>query len=190
MREITGLGEAQFRAAYWEFRDAYDRGMAGTEYWLAAGRHAGLELTSQQIEDLIQADSTLWTQRNQPMVDWAMRLQAAGTPTGILSNLGDAMTEGVLARQPWLAGFDHLLWSHAVKLAKPDAEIYRHSAEGLGLAAENILFVDDRSTNVDGAEAAGMQTILYSSQPAFEVEMTARGFEELWRTGRLPNAAN
>ncbi len=185
MREITRLSEADFRAAYWAFRDEYDRGLAGPEYWLAAGRHAGLELSREQVAGLIDADTSLWTQRNQPMVEWALRLQAAGTPTGILSNLGDAMTEGVLARQPWLAGFDHLLWSHTVKLAKPDAAIYTHSAGALGLAPENILFVDDRATNVDGALAARMQAVLYDTQAAFEAEMEERGLGELWRTGRM-----
>jgi putative hydrolase of the HAD superfamily len=185
MREITGLAEAQFRPAYWAFRDEYDRGLAGPEYWLATGRHAGLELSPEQVAGLIEADTSLWTQRNQPMVDWALRLQTAGTPTGILSNLGDAMTAGVLARQPWLSGFDHLLWSHTVKMAKPDAAIYTHSAEGLGLPPENIFFVDDRATNVHGALAAGMQTILYSSQAAFEEEMEERELGELWRTGAI-----
>jgi putative hydrolase of the HAD superfamily len=119
------------------------------------------------------------------MIDWALRLQQAGTPTGILSNLGDAMTEGVLAAQPWIAGFDHLLWSHTAGLAKPDRAIYTHSAEGLGFPPENILFIDDRATNVDGALAAGMQAILYTTQKAFLAEMAERGLGDLWRTGAV-----
>jgi putative hydrolase of the HAD superfamily len=184
MRDVTGLTEPEFRAAYWAPRHDYDRGFyTGAEYWLAAGRHAGLELTPSQVADLIDADSALWTQVNQPMVDWALRLQATGTPTGILSNLGDAMTEGVLARQGWLSGFDRLIWSHALKLAKPDPEIYRLAAEGW-FAPESILFIDDRENNYDGALAAGMQAIHYTTQAAFEQEMARRGLGELWRSGR------
>jgi putative hydrolase of the HAD superfamily len=179
---ITGLPDAQFRPAYWAPRDDYDRGAhSGESYWRAVGRHAGLELTDEQICQLIDADNALWTQVNQPMVDWALRLQAAGTPTGVLSNLGDAITDGVLARQPWLAGFDHLLWSHALKLAKPDPAIYRHAADGLGFPPENILFIDDRAENVAGGIAAGMQVILYTTQPALEAEMETRGFGALLR---------
>ena len=118
------------------------------------------------------------------MVEWAARLQAAGTPTGILSNLGDAMTSGVLARQPWLAGFDFALWSHTVKMAKPEVAIYRLAAEGLGYAAENILFIDDREDNVAGALAASMQAIFYRDHQGFERELEQRGLEHLWRTGR------
>lgn len=186
MLEVTGLGESIFHAAYWAPRRDYDRGThTGPEYWLAAGRHARLELTPAQIDALIAADSALWTQLNQPMVDWALRLQAAGTPTGILSNLGDSMTDGVLAAHPWLTGFDYLLWSHTRKLAKPEAAIYLQAAEGLHAAPACILFIDDREENIVGAVAAGMQVIHYTSQPAFEEDMTTRGLRNLWETGRL-----
>ena len=95
------------------------------------------------------------------MIEWAARLQAAGTKTGILSNLGDHMTLGVLRCMPWLSHFDHCTFSHALKLAKPEAEIYRHAAEGLATAPEKILFVDDRADNCDAGRAAGMQVIQY-----------------------------
>ncbi len=186
MLEITGLPEIHFRTAYWAPRHDYDRGFhTGEAYWHAFAQQAGLTLSAAQLAGLLDADNALWTQVNQPMVDWALRLQAAGTPTGVLSNLGDALAEGVLARQPWLAGFDHLVWSHALKLAKPDRLIYRHSIEGLGVPAESILFIDDRTNNVDGGLEAGMQTILYTTQPTFEAEMEARGLGELWRTGSV-----
>ena len=186
MLAITGLPEAEFHPAYWAPRHDYDRGVhTGSGYWLAAGRHAGLELSEAQIADLIEADNAMWTQVNQPMVDWALRLQSAGTPTGVLSNLGDAMTAGVLARQPWLSGFDYLLWSHALKLAKPEPEIYRHASEGLGFPPEQILFIDDRQDNVSGGRAAGMTVILYTTQPNFEAELESLGLGGLWNSGKV-----
>ncbi len=186
MLAIFGRPEAEFRAAYWAPRHDYDRGFhTGADYWRKAGQHAGLSLSDGQVAELIDADNALWTQVNQPMVDWALRLQNVGTPTGVLSNLGDAMTEGVVARQSWLAGFDHLVWSHSLKLAKPDHEIYRQAAEGFGYDPSSILFIDDREDNVAGGIASGMQAILYTTQPAFETEMVNRGLGELWRTGHI-----
>lgn len=185
MLTITGLSEAEFGPAYWAPRHDYDRGFhTGIEYWRAAGRHAGREFSEQQLADLMDADNALWTQVNQPMVDWALRLHAAGTPTGVLSNLGDAITDGVLARQPWLGGFDHLVWSHTLKLAKPDPEIYRIAAEGFGYEPANILFIDDRENNAAAGVAAGMQVILYTTQSAFEEEMMGRGLGSLWHLGK------
>jgi len=191
MLAITGLADAEFQPAYWAPRHDYDRGFhTGTEYWLTAGRLAGVEFTETQIAELIEADNAMWTQVNQPMVDWALRLQAAGTPTGVLSNLGDDLTAGVLARQHWLGGFDYLLWSHTLKLAKPEPAIYRHAAEGFGFAAENILFIEDRADNVAGGIAAGMRVIFYTTQPAFEAEMQALGLGELWASGERPGVSD
>jgi putative hydrolase of the HAD superfamily len=186
MQQIAGLDTETFARAYWAPRHDYDRGHhTGREYWLAAGRTAGIELTVEAIESLIAADTDLWTQVNEPMVAWAARLQAAGTPTGILSNLGDEMTEGVLSRQPWIAAFDYALWSHAVRMAKPEAAIYRLAADGLRMPPQAILFIDDRSDNIAGALAAGMQTVLYVDQASFEQELEHRGLRDLWRSGRL-----
>lgn len=186
MQQIAELDGDTFARAYWCPRHDYDRGHhTGRDYWVAAGRSVGLEFSEAAVSALIAADTDLWTQVNTPMVEWAARLQAAGTPTGILSNLGDAMTEGVLARQPWLAGFQHTLWSHTVRMAKPESRIYELAADGLQTPPNRILFIDDREDNVAGARSAGMEAILYKEQHAFEQEMDSRGLETLWRTGQL-----
>ena len=185
MKEITGLDEARLHPAYWAPRHDYDRGThTGSAYWQTVGHHASLELTPTQIEALIAADTALWTVPNRPIIDWALRLQAAGTPTGILSNLGDSMTAGVLATFPWLSGFSYLLWSHTRGIAKPEPAIYAHAAAGLRTPPPNILFIDDREDNIAAAQAAGMQTIRYLSQPTFEAEIADRGLTSLWNQGR------
>ncbi len=184
MREITGLSEADLSTAYWAPRRAYDRGThTGAAYWLEVGRQAGILLNHTQVSALVEADTALWTQPNEPMIDWAKRLQAGGTKTGILSNLGDEMMNGVLGSFPWLTRFDFLLWSHTLLLAKPEPEIYRHAAAGLGVAPAEILFVDDREDNIEGAVLAGMQVIRYTDQTSFEAEMDTRGLSMLWQLG-------
>ncbi len=185
MLAITALPHAPYETAYWHPRHDYDRGThTGSAYFAAVGRHAGLTLTPAQIAALLAADTTLWTRPNQPMIDFAARLQAAATPTGILSNLGDEMTAGVLRTFPWLSAFTHCTWSHALNLAKPEPAIYRHAAQGLHTPPANILFIDDREDNIAGAQLAGFQTIRYTTQPAFEAELAARNLNTLWLTGR------
>ncbi len=185
MLEVSGLDEERFRAAYWAPRHAYDRGTyTGAEYWQAAGRHAGVDLDAQQITGLIEADTALWTDVNPPMVDWAARLQEAGTKTGILSNLGDEMTVGVLGRLKWLDAFNHRVFSHTLKIAKPELAIYQAAADGLGVEPAQILFVDDRADNCEAGRAAGMQVIQYAEHTAFVVEMERRGLGPLWHAGR------
>ena len=184
MQTITGLDPSAFDRAYWAERLAYDRGkLTGRAYWAGIVEAAGRTPRSDELAALIAADTRLWTVLNQPMIDWALRLQAAGTPTGILSNLGDEMTQGVLATHAWLAGFTHRLWSHTLGIAKPEPSIYRHAAEGLGMQPAAILFVDDREDNIAGALRAGMQAIRYGEQAAFEDELDRRGLGALWQTG-------
>jgi putative hydrolase of the HAD superfamily len=180
MRTITGLPEDLLHREYWAHRHDYDRGtLTGVTYWQKAAAGAGITLTPAQIEDLIAADTDLWSQLNSPMVEWAQQLQRAGLRTGILSNIGDAMTAGLLGKFNWISAFDHCTWSYSLKLAKPEPAIYCHAAEGLGTPPANILFIDDREENIAAAISTGMQAIQYGDHAIFEHEMQARGLSYL-----------
>lgn len=181
MKTISGLDEAGLRAGYWAHRHEYDRGThTGEEFWRLAAEHSGARVDDGQVAELLAADVDLWGDLNQPMVDWIWRLQKAAVKTGILSNMGDAMEVGLSAKYPWLHKFDHRVWSYTLKLAKPEAEIYRHAVEGLGVEAGRILFVDDKVENIAAAEAAGLQGIVYGEHELFEREMRERGWGELF----------
>jgi putative hydrolase of the HAD superfamily len=184
MRSVTGLDEEPLHTAYWAYRHDYDRGaLTGTAYWHAVAAHAGTTLDSAQLTSLIADDTDLWTQLNTPMVEWAGRLQRAGIRTGILSNIGDAIAEGICAKLSWLSGFYHCTWSHALFMAKPDPAIYLKTAEALHTPPANILFLDDREDNVAAAIAVGMQAIQYNSHAEFEREMRTRGLDWLLNAG-------
>ncbi len=175
MKHLLGdAPEPAFHAAYWRHRADYDRGtLSGRAYWTAVARDLNPSLATTALDALLDADTALWTQPNRPMIDWAARLQSRGLRTGILSNLGDAMEAGVRAHCPWLARFDHLTFSHRLHLLKPDSAIYRHAAQGLGLAPDQILFIDDRADNVEGARTAGLQALLYTDNAHFLQAMAA-----------------
>ncbi len=174
------LNEEILHREYWAYRHAYDRGdLTAEAYWNKAAAGAGIILTPIQITEVIAADVDYWSTLNPPMLTWAQRLQQAGIRTGILSNIGDAMSAGILARHEWLKAFSHLTWSHALNLAKPEPAIYLHAAEGLRTPPENILFIDDKPENIDAALAVGMQAIQYTTHQAFEREMYARGLNHL-----------
>jgi putative hydrolase of the HAD superfamily len=176
LRAVSGLDEARLHAAYWKFRHDYDRGaLTGRTYWDAVAGHAGVRFDPAQVDALMVSDIDLWTQLNLPMVEWAGRLQRARVRTGILSNIGDAIGEGVVARLSWLAGFDHCVWSHTMRTAKPDPAIYLETAQALKTAVGNILFIDDRAENVDAAAKLGMQAVHYTAHAEFDREMRGRG---------------
>ena len=190
MREVSGLNEDALHETYWHFRHDYDRGaLNGTAYWNAVAERAGTSFNAEQITTLEALDVDLWTVPNQPMIAWVQRLQRAGVRTGILSNIGDAIAEGIVARLPWLADFYHCTWSHALSLAKPDPEIYRKTAELLHTPPDRILFIDDREENVQAARSLGMQAVRYTTQHEFERAMHERGYGALLEIGLVPAAA-
>lgn len=180
MRQTLGAEEDAFHTAYWAPRHDYDRGaLSGTTYWQAVARALGRELTSEQLEIVVAADTELWTQPNAEMIAWAAALQAAGVKTGILSNLGDAMEQGVREKCSWIEDFAHHTFSHNLGMAKPEPAIYAHAAEGLATPVEQILFIDDRADNIAAARAAGMQAIQYTSHADFVEQMLSAGLAHL-----------
>lgn len=70
--------------------------------------------------------------------------------------------------------FEDVILSGDLGIVKPDAEIYEYMLVKLKLPASEVLFVDDRQVNVDGAEACGIDGLLFSDTPTF-----IRDFEAL-----------
>jgi len=180
MRAVLGISDPEFREAYWKYRDDYDRGtLSGTEYWNQIARDLGFPLQESNLLELQKLDVEMWTDPNPPMIEWAHRLKQAGIRIGILSNIGDAMEQGVRAKFPWVEGFTHATWSHRLKMRKPEPEIYAAAAKGLGVAPAEVLFIDDREDNIAGAQAAGMQGVVYVRHVEFQREMERMGLAAL-----------
>jgi putative hydrolase of the HAD superfamily len=168
METILNTTHADLQAAYWRRRDDYDLGvLTGVGFWRTVGAELAHPPTDDELAQLLQADVDLWTQPNQPIIDWAAALQRAGISTGILSNMGDAMETGIIARFPWIGGFAHCTFSHRLGIAKPDERIYRHAISGIGKSAAETLFIDDRIENIEAARAVGLHAIEYSSHEDF-----------------------
>jgi putative hydrolase of the HAD superfamily len=177
MKDVSGLSEEQLHERYWAHRDDYDSGhLTGDEYWRGI---AGEGVAPESLAALKAADVDMWTDMNEPMMDWVAHLHGSGVRTGILSNMPDSMTEGICAKFDWIDRFDHTIWSHALKLRKPQREIYERAAAGLGLPAEAILFLDDKEENTRAAEEFGMQAIVYADHSGFVDEMHRRGLHHL-----------
>jgi putative hydrolase of the HAD superfamily len=186
MKDFLGAEETAFHPAYWSRRLDYDRGtLTGADFWRQIALEFGMQLDGLQLQQLMAEDIALWGRPNQDMIDWAAALQRAGIKTGVLSNMGDAMETGLRALCPWIDNFHHCTFSHRLLTVKPDPAIYHHAVEGLGMPAEEILFVDDRAENVAGAEAIGMQAIQYTDHASFVSTMRARGLGWLLDVGKI-----
>ena len=65
--------------------------------------------------------------------------------------------------------------SYELRCAKPDAEIYRKAASLAGVAPEEIFFTDDMPVNVEAAQKAGFDAVLFRGGRALAEELRRRG---------------
>jgi glucose-1-phosphatase len=56
---------------------------------------------------------------------------------------------------------DRFIFSHRIKVAKPDPEIFRRTVDILGTTAQQVVFIDDLSENVAAARSLGMQAFQF-----------------------------
>jgi putative hydrolase of the HAD superfamily len=171
MAAILHLPRERFAEIYWRYRLAYDEGkLDPVEYWNKFG-----QVTPAQIEQLNGLDGRSWTYPDPVMPDWARQLRETGFRIALLSNMPFTVRDAVLGCE-WLPEFDQRTFSCELRISKPAPEIYGHCLRGLGVAAEDALFLDDRPENVQGAEAVGLHGILFTSAGDLAAQL-AGGFD-------------
>ena len=178
MVRITGLPVEQFETLYWNDRHAYDEGkLSGIAFWQKLLREAHLDVDQTTVEELNRLDARMWTTQNPAMVAWQIRLKQHGLLTAILSNMGDSVLASVEHEFAWIKGFDVLVWSYQLHMAKPDPAIYLHTLQKLGTRPDEALFIDDKRVNVDAAIALGMKAVEFSTIDRLRTDLIAAGLE-------------
>jgi putative hydrolase of the HAD superfamily len=174
MSDILDLPLARFTELYWRFRVPYDAGtLTPADYWNTVAETASRLLTADQASALIELDSRSWSHPAPGMPQWASRLRAAGLRTAILSNMPVPVRDYVL-RCSWLPDFDARVFSCEAGVCKPAPEIYRDCLSKLGAQPSDVLFLDDRESNVRAAEALGLHAVLFTNPPAAAQEIRQR----------------
>ena len=102
--------------------------------------------------------------RNQPVIDWMRQLKASGRyKIGLLSNVGSGWLTDYLSEDDQAELFDAVVLSSNVGLIKPDPLIFELTAGKLGVEPFECVMIDDISANIDGAQIADMQGIVFVS---------------------------
>jgi putative hydrolase of the HAD superfamily len=167
--KFCGMSEHNFLEAFWAERLAYDAGkLTPVEYWTTVTEAAFAE---RNLQELIAIEIDFWTAYDERPFRWIEQLRAAGIKVGILSNLprvlGEDLRKKHFLAKMFLDHFDHVTFSYELLLVKPQAGIYRHAIEGLGVASEEALFLDDKLPNVQGAIDVGLRAELFTSWEDF-----------------------
>lgn len=100
-------------------------------------------------------------ERSAPVYDLVEALKTHNIKTAILSNIYE-MTADTLRKAGDYDGFDPVILSYQVKLAKPDIRIFQLAIESLGVEPSEIIYVDDQEKNIPPAQSLGMSAILVS----------------------------
>lgn len=195
MASIFGETVQRFEELYWGTRLAYDRGdLDVVSYWtnVAAeagrsssptnGKRASVSLAPPTIEKLVEIDTRSWSRPDEATVQWAVQLRQAGLELAVLSNMPLELSRRLVAECQWLSAFDMFTFSCDARAVKPEAAIYRTCLDKLHTPAHEVLFLDDRMENVEGAIAVGMHSVVFDDLEStmervatqFDVSLPAR----------------
>jgi len=103
------------------------------------------------------------------MVGLVRRAHASGLATALLSNSWGLP----YPRDGWADMFDVVVISGEVGMRKPEARIYRHTADLLAVAPSACVFVDDLAPNVAAAAAVGMVGVHHRDYATTATELEA-----------------
>ena len=98
-----------------------------------------------------------------------------GVPQVALTNMSHETWEGTFAMSAAFGRLTGKVVSGLDGLAKPQPEIFHLAAERAGLAAEELLCVDDSATNIRAADALGFKTHLFADPKALWPALEAAG---------------
>jgi putative hydrolase of the HAD superfamily len=122
-----------------------------------------LNLTDAQAEEL-QQDFWSGDRVDAALVQFIRDLRPRHK-TAILSNAWSGAREAITNKFDLGDAVDAIIISAEEGIAKPDARIYRITAERLGVRPEESVFVDDVKENVDAARALGMRGVQFKDTP-------------------------
>jgi putative hydrolase of the HAD superfamily len=177
MADIFRVGFESFYKLWEASRDSYDRGdVTAEQYWLQLAAETNTSIDRRQIEILRQLEVEIWVHPDPDMLDWLSQLHPAGIRTGLLSNMPLDLMTYVRANCQWMENFAFKTFSAEVRLLKPDPAIYEHTLRGLGVSAEETLFVDDREPNVRAARMLGIHAIQFRSVAQLKDDLKTLGF--------------
>ena len=102
-------------------------------------------------------------------------LAARGVAQYGLTNMSSESWPGVQAMSPVFGHFRDVVVSAEEGVIKPERRIYEIVLQRTGLAAADLLFVDDNADNIAAAEALGFHTHLFDDPAALRPTIQAHG---------------
>lgn len=103
----------------------------------------------------------------EPMFAMLRAVRSVGVRTCLLSNSWG----NEYPREGWHEVFDEIVISGEVGMRKPEARIFHHALDRLGLPPEQCVFIDDIEANIVAARALGIVGVHHDSTEATLAEL-------------------
>ncbi|MDX1596046.1 MAG: HAD-IA family hydrolase, partial [Nitrosopumilaceae archaeon] len=81
---------------------------------------------------------------------------------GIISNI-EEITHKIVHNWNVLDNFQHHFLSYQIGFSKPDTRIYEHVMDSLPFQGHEMVFIDDKPSNVESAQKCGINSIHYAN---------------------------
>lgn len=153
---IAGVDPGTFWPPYWRHRDELDQGTLSIhDYWRRVEADSGANWSESTLHLLWVTDFRGWLSVDTGTIDVLVDLRDGGTRLALLSNAGADF--GSYFRRGLIGSlFDQVFVSGELLLVKPDAAIFQHALDELGVDAAHAVFIDNKSENVEGAQSIGI----------------------------------
>ncbi len=149
----------------------------GTFTYEEAARRASERtgIPHERIMDIFEEIPLILTPKEET-VELLREVKEAGYPLYLLSNMPTEILP-YLESHDFMSLFKGKIYSCRVGQVKPDGEIYRTLLDTFSLVPEETVFIDDYPVNLPGAEALGINTILFTGPGECRERLAALGVE-------------
>lgn len=130
--------------------------ITGSEFSASVAQLLGVDRS--ELDEMMQGMYA----RNEALVAYIRTLKHR-YKIGVLSNVSAELFNDLFPAGLQSELFDHVTLSSQVGMIKPSPEIYRYTAEKIGIEPHEAVMIDDVERNVQGAGNVGMQGLLFRS---------------------------
>lgn len=141
----------------WHLYDAFERGHINEEQFI---KKLNSELSLSLSAETFRRIWNSVLKGAVPQIETTLKHLAQKYPLWALTNSNETHINHFKSHYPWYREFQAVLTSFELGHRKPEKEIYEKMIKHIGVEPQEILFLDDRLENVEGAQHLGISAEL------------------------------
>lgn len=145
--------------------------LSETDYWSYVQTEFGAKISLDEISQLYMDSYKV----NPSVVDVVKKVRKLGIKTCICTNNYPTRINALDKKFNFLNDFDVQVFSYHVGAMKPDLKIFETLIEKSGCQPNEIIFADDKQSNVDAALSLGINAFLFTSFDKFILQLQQLG---------------